>query len=761
MERMQAMLDHSVDIFSLLDGEGRLLYNSPAAQRLHGFDAAEMDGKNTFDFIHPEDAPKVGEAFQHCMIHPGEPVRVEYRYARKDGTWIWMEAVAINLLEKPEVQAIVVNSRDVSKRVEAQEALRESERFSESAINALSSNLVILDVEGRILKVNQAWREFAAQNGLGGIQPWEGLDYLNICDAVTGGDAKDAEAMAEGIRAMLRGDLPEFSLQYACHSPQEQRWFQARVTRFPGVPPTPLVISHVNITSLKNSERNALESEARYRALFNNMMQGFALCRLHVKDGVADDFTYLEVNAAFSSLTGLKDVVGKRVTELIPGIREADPGLFERYARVVQTGVPERFEIFVAALNMWFSISVYRPMEGHFVAVFDVITERKLAEEERLQLERQLHRSQKMESLGSLAGGVAHDMNNVLGSILGLASLHEEALAPGSPAQQAFATIAKACHRGGGLVRRLLDFARQELSEVKELNLNSLLQEEAQLLERTLLARLHFSLDLAKDLRPIRGDAAALTHAVMNLCVNAVDAMPEGGSLTLRTRNGAPGWVELEVEDSGSGMPKDVLDKALDPFFTTKPQGKGTGLGLAIVYGTVKAHRGAMEIFSEPHRGTKVVLRFPACEPSEPESGNGHAEGRAPGGRALDILLVDDDELIRSSLEAVLQALGHRVVITESGEAALKWLASGRRPQVIILDMNMPGLGGAGTLPRIRALQPEVPVLLSTGRADQSAQELTQAFSGVTLLPKPFSMAELQKRLAALGHSGDPTPTRD
>jgi len=615
-ERMQALLDYSWDILTLMDREGRLLYNSPAAQRLHGFAPEEFEGRSTFDFIHPDDASQVGESFQKCLTHPGLPMRVRYRYARKEGGWIWMEAIGVNMLDTPSISAVVVNSRDITDRVEAENAVR--------------------------------------------------------------------------------------------------------------------------------------QSESHFRALFNHMAQGFALCRLLFKDGVADDFIYVEVNQSFTEQTGLKNVVGRRVSEVVPGIREADPDMLERYERVVRTGLPERFEVYRSALKLWFSISVYRPMPGHFAAIFDVINDRKQAEEERVQLERQLSQSQKMDSLGSLAGGVAHDMNNVLGSILMLASAHEAMEPTGSPAQEAFATITKACQRGGDMVRRLLGLARHDLSEVKVLNLNALVLEEVLLLERTTLAQVRFSLDLTDDLRPIRGDSAALIHALMNLCVNAIDAMPHGGTLTLRTHNAEPGWIELEVVDSGIGMPREVLDKAMDPFFTTKSHGKGTGLGLSMAYNTMKAHRGTLTIKSETGKGTRVLVRLPSCEGEEPEDVAPAPSRQEGDGRSLDILLVDDDELIRDSIGPVLRAQGHRVVLVGSGEEALDRMKRGSSPDVVILDMNMPGLGGRGSLPRIRSLQPDVPVLLATGRAGPDALELSRAFTGVTLLPKPINASDLKAYLDTL-----------
>ncbi len=627
---MGALLDSSWDILSLLDGEGRLIYNSPAAQRLHGFDAADMDGHSTFEFIHPEDAPAVGEAFQDCMARPENPVRVQYRYARKNGSWIWMEAVAVNRLDTPSIQAIVVNSRDISDRVTSQAALRISERFSDLVLDTLTASLVVLDQEGRIVKVNQAWRNVSAASGNPPQRAWEGLSYLEVCDQASGPHSEEAPRMAQGIRDMLKGDLPEFTLEYPCHSQQERHWYQARIMRFQEPGPARLIVSHTDITDLK------------------------------------------------------------------------------------------------------------------------------LAEERRLQLERLLLRSQKMESLGSLAGGVAHDMNNVLGSVLGMASMHQELQPPGSPVHKAFSIIAQASHRGVDLVRRLLDFARRDLAEPIEVHLNALIQEEVQMLEHTTLGQVHFALDLERDLRTIWGDPSALVHTIMNLCINALDAMPGGGTLTLRTRNAEPDWVHVEVEDNGSGMPREVLEKALDPFFTTKPPGKGTGLGLSIVYSTVKAHRGTVELQSETGRGTKVILRFPIFETKEPKELPQVEPRPAATGRRLDILVVDDDEVLRSTLESILLCLGHRVSLARDGEEALERLAAGDGAQVVLLDVNMPGLGARGTLPRLRDLRPDLPVLLATGRVDQAALELAQAYPGVTLLAKPFGMDELRRHLNNL--KGLPQP---
>jgi PAS domain S-box-containing protein len=423
---------------------------------------------------------------------------------------------------------------------------------------------------------------------------------------------------------------------------------------------------------------------------------------------------------------------------------------------VLATGIPRLFyeEQLTTAqgLTLWVRTAKL-PLKDRdqriigLLGLYEDVTESKAMEQALAKSQAQLQQSQKMESLGILAGGLAHDMNNVLAAILGLASANLEAQPAGSRAHRAFATIIQAAERGGKVVQSLLGFARQSPVEVRELDMNGLLREEVRLLERTTLSRVHLEMDLAPDLPAIRGDQSALTNAIMNLCVNAVDAMPENGTLTLRTRVLERGRIEVQVQDNGSGMSQEVLAKALDPFFTTKNPGKGTGLGLSMVYSTVKAHDGKLKIQSEPGRGTCVRMLFPATVPAAPVAEP--APEARPGRLGLRVLLVDDDELIQSSMQVLLETLGHGVTAALSGEEALAKLATGFRPDVVLLDMNMPGLGGSGTLPRLRLLCPTLPVLLATGRVDQAAMNLIEAHPFVALLSKPFTMRELQKQLQA------------
>ena len=497
------------------------------------------------------------------------------------------------------------------------------------------------------------------------------------------------------------------------------------------------------------TEESLKANDERMRLFFERQIVGMAISN--------PDRHWVEVNDKWCEITGYDraDLAGIRWADLIPPEDQPESqALYEQLA----SGRIEAFTLTQclirkdgAQILVDQSVGCVRNPDGslnYLLVLMEDVTEHRRSEEERLRLEHQLQNAQKLESLGSLAGGVAHDMNNVLAAILGLATANLPHAEEGSQAQQAFETIAKAAERGGQMVKSLLSLARQSPTEEAVLDLNILLQEEVQLLARTTLSRIQLRLDLAEGLWPIRGDASALTNAFMNLCVNAVDAMPEGGTLAIRSRNLEPGQVEVTLEDSGSGMPKEVLAKALDPFFTTKDLGKGTGLGLSLVYSTVKAHRGQLDLHSVPGEGTRITLRFPRChaEATVSEAKGDLLLEHLPG--VLRVLLVDDDELVQNSTQAMLEMLGHGVSPVFGGEEALARVEEGLRPDLIVLDMNMPGLSGAETLVRLRQMLPTTPVLLATGRVDQAALDLLEAHANVRLLAKPYGLRDLRQGLA-------------
>jgi CheY-like chemotaxis protein len=373
------------------------------------------------------------------------------------------------------------------------------------------------------------------------------------------------------------------------------------------------------------------------------------------------------------------------------------------------------------------------------------LTERNRLEAMRLQMERKLLEAQRMDSLGALAGGVAHDMNNVLGAIMGLAEIHQRKAPAADPLREDMGTVLRACLRGRTMVKGLLEFARKDLEAVEVVDLNHLVREEVALLERTTLQKIVLVMDLAPNLLGLRGEPSSLNHALMNLCVNAVQAMPDGGTLTLRTRTLPGSVVVLDVEDTGVGMTPEVLSHAVDPFFTTRATDEGTGLGLSMVYGVVTSHGGTLEMQSEPGRGTQIRLTFPGVPMAVPVAVPAPEVPRAGQG-PLRVLVVDDDELIRDTISGLLELLGLEPHLACGGAEALEQLLEGLAPDRVILDINMPGLDGRQTLDRIRAQWPHLRVLVASGRMDPAAKAI-QDVPNVGFLPKPFTLEELQEAL--------------
>jgi len=495
-------------------------------------------------------------------------------------------------------------------------------------------------------------------------------------------------------------------------------------------------------------EAHRQEAEEAFRATFEQAAVGIT--------HISQEGILLKVNKRYAEMTGYAeaDLVGRRELDLTaPEDRAEDARETEalvlglrpsscwakRYLH--QDGQPIWTRVTLSLLHDLMGAPTF------FVNVVEDLTSEKAAEAERQELTENLNQAQKMESLGTLAAGIAHDMNNVLAAILGTAEIIQTGSAAEEDLARYLGTIIRACERGRDLVKNLTAFARKDLQKARLLDLNQLVQEEMALLSRTTLRRVEVRSDLAADLPPILGEPSAISSALMNLCVNAVNAMPFGGILTLRTVH-APGLgVQVVVTDNGEGMAKEVLAKAVEPFFTTQPVGKGTGLGLTIAFAVLKAHGGTLDIVSEPGQGTTVTLGFPAAAGVEAPP----AAVPVPGLQApARVLVVDDDELLLEVIPQLLSVLGHSAAIAHSGQEALDLLAEGLSADLVLLDQNMPGLSGTQTLSRIRERWPLLPVIMGTGYMDAGAVVQAEADPLVRILHKPYTGHEVRLAIAQL-----------
>jgi signal transduction histidine kinase len=374
---------------------------------------------------------------------------------------------------------------------------------------------------------------------------------------------------------------------------------------------------------------------------------------------------------------------------------------------------------------------------------------------ERARTEDQLRHVQKIESIGELTGGVAHDFNNLLTAVLGNLELLRKRLPPDPATDRLIDGAMQGAQRGAALTQRLLAFARRQALEPRPVDLSDLVRGMTDLLRRSIGPSIEIAIDLPAGLPPALADANQIELALLNLAVNARDAMPGGGTvsigLAIVESGNAPDldagrYLRLSVADTGVGMDEATLRRAIEPFFSTKDIGKGTGLGLSMIHGLAQQLKGALRLHSEPGKGTRAELWLPvaAGEPAaaEPERVADQKTGR----RGALVLFVDDDFLIRLSTASLLEDLGHTVIKAASGAEALEILGRGQKIDVLITDYAMPGMTGVQLAEAVRVLLPRLPILLATGYADLPAL----ADLDLPRLSKPYHQRELAQQIGSL-----------
>jgi two-component system cell cycle sensor histidine kinase/response regulator CckA len=375
---------------------------------------------------------------------------------------------------------------------------------------------------------------------------------------------------------------------------------------------------------------------------------------------------------------------------------------------------------------------------------------------ERERLEQQVQQLHKFETIGRLAGGIAHDFNNVIGAILGWAELCSQETKPGTQLHERIHKIIDQADRATALTSQLLSFARRQFLQPKRIDLNMYVLQSSSLLRRVIGEHIAITVQTAKDLHVMLADPSQIDQVLMNLCLNARDAMPKGGRLVLETRNieiteeycrlvtyARPGnYVLLSVSDTGAGMDAATIEQIFEPFFTTKELGKGTGLGLATVYGIVKQHCGFINVESEVGKGTTFQIYLPAstgmAEPREAASDEKVRKGSET------ILLAEDHDGLRQSAQEMLEALGYRVLLAADGFDAVRlFKANSAQIELVVLDVVMPGLSGPETYSQMAAIRPDLRVVFTTGYTSEVASLTTMIDKGAAFLQKPYGQRSI------------------
>ncbi|MGE5256847.1 MAG: PAS domain S-box protein [Hyphomicrobiales bacterium] len=519
--------------------------------------------------------------------------------------------------------------------------------------------------------------------------------------------------------------------------------------------------SHIQYTINKEREADEAlrESEVKYRTILESIEEGYfetdLLGNLLFSNGPlrrmlgyepgellkmnTQDFTTPETAAAAEAILDRLQKTGEAAS-------------ISDYSVIQKDGTPKQLELSISLI----SDNAGRPTG--FRGVVRDVTERRRVEEEKKKLEAQLQAAQKMEAIGTLAGGIAHDFNNILMGIQGNATLLEMRLDPAHPGREKTKNIEKYVESGTELSKQLLGFARRGKYNVKASDINDIIEKTASMFART-RKEIRVHNQLAKDAWTVEVDRGQIEQALLNLYINAWQAMPNGGDLFLITENLTldtnyvrpykvkPGrYVKVTVADTGVGIDKKDLGRIFEPFFTTKEMGRGTGLGLASVYGIVKGHGGHINVYSEAGQGTTFNFYLPAS--SRPVAEEVRPVSTVARKGKETVLLIDDEEMIIDVGTGLLEELGYTVIPARSGPEALEIYRTRQADiDIVVMDMIMPGMGGGKTFDRLKQINPGAKVLLSSGYSinGQASQIMERGCDG--FIQKPFNLQQLSVKL--------------
>jgi two-component system, cell cycle sensor histidine kinase and response regulator CckA len=612
----QALVQNSSDAILTLNADGTIRFISESSVRLLGYTRDERVGRSGFELVHPDDVEGLRESFAECLRQPGVPVAAECRLRRKDGVWRHMEAIAVNRLADPAVRAIVINYRDVTQRRSAEDALRASEERLRHIVEHAQDLIYYCDAEGRFTYVNPTTirvTQFDERELLG-------RRFLTLV-------RDDFQATAgEFYQRQLHNNIDATYFEFpAVTRSGNTVWLGQHVRlEYQGDRVAGVHAIARDITEQKDIEHRLRRSEARYRSLIQGAAYGIYRTTL--------DGTILDANPALATMLGytLDELQALNMIDVYKTARDR-AALIERYhARhspaALSTDITWRKKDGTPII-VHVTARVVRMEDGTrcFEGIVEDITERRALEE-------QLRQAQKMEAVGRLARGVAHDFNNVLAAILGSSDLLAMRLAENDPSRDEAEEIRKAAERGAALTRQLLAFSRSQALEAKLLDLNSVIAQNEGLLQRLVGDAVTLNLHVAKDPVRVRIEPGQFEQVLLNLVVNARDAMPQGGSVTIivepveigggdaRRYPGAPegAFARISVVDTGGGIDPEMQPHIFEPFFTTKSPSKGTGLGLSIVYGIARDAGGTVTFFTAPGRGTTFEVLIPlAAEGSD------------------------------------------------------------------------------------------------------------------------------------------------
>ncbi|MFN7942977.1 MAG: PAS domain S-box protein [Thermoanaerobaculia bacterium] len=737
--RLRRIVDNIHDALYVDDADGKVVFANDRFLSLFGVERDQLPCLELEDYVAPEWRAVTRDRHERRLRGEAVSSQFEYEGLRQDGRRIWLESMVVPLLDDAgRVVGTQAADRDITERKQAEASLRASEERFRSVCESASIGLYRTTPDGRILMANPA-----AVRMLG----YDSFEELARRDLESAG-FEPAYPRSE-FRERLEGDGIIAGIESEWRRRDGSRIFvreSARLVRDENGASLYYDGTFEDITERKRAEASLRASESRYRSLFDNNLAGVYRSTI--------DGRLLECNEAFARIYGFAsraEALGDSTRALYPTPVARDAFVAELAAsRVLVNRESEGRRKDGSAVWLLENARLVEDVGGTEGTVIEGtlldITDRK-------NMESELRQSQKIEAIGRLAGGVAHDFNNILGVILGYGELAQLEVPPESPVRELVTEMVNAAQRAAALTRQLQAFSRKQILQPRRLDLNALVAETRKMLERVIGEDVELLVRPAPDLGTVRADPGQVEQVLLNLAVNARDAMPQGGTLTIETANlvvepepaavsppVTPGsYVMLAVSDTGVGMDAETQRRVFEPFFTTKPVGQGTGLGLATVYGIVKQSGGYIWVHSKVGRGATFKIYLPRVDEPAEALVAATPSASLPEGRET-ILLVEDNSGLREFIRRRLETSGYTVLVAPDGEGALALAEAQSRPiDLLLTDVVMPKLGGVELARRLSARRVGLRVIYMSGYTDGAVGRHGVLEKGVTLLEKPFS----------------------
>ncbi len=746
-QKFRVLIEKAPDGVVLVGVDGDFKYVSPSAKRIFGYDDTDLRLYTPSQLTHPDDLSSVLNTLTTLIKEPSYIPTLEYRFKHKNGSWRWIQSIFTNQLSEPLVEAIVINFRDITENKEAQAILLESEEKYRTLIESQESSITTIDKNGVIHFSNA----IAA------------ADFNLTPELFVGKNMSDvfppeiAKAQLHLIQNVLLSGKP-FVNETESIIKNQKRFYR---TSFQPIRSTAgenvlVMVNAVDITERRKADAILRESEERFSKIFQSSPIPIALTTIQGK-------TFIDVNDAWQRMMEYSrdEVIGAstaelnmlenpaKVTTLIQNIQNNES--VKNYKLTLRTKSGRLVDTLFYA----------EPLEvaGNrcILSLAMDISEQKHAEEKQKSLQSQLQQAQKLESLGTLASGIAHDFNNILGIIIGHASLLEHIPVDRNIIKQNMDAINNAGARGASLVKQLLTFARKTDVLIEPVRINDIVAEASKLLYETFPKTITFSIKLEKPLPYISADTTQIHQVLLNLCVNARDAMPDGGTLSIVTslvhgesirekfvNANSHEYIELKVADSGTGMDEHTKNRIFEPFFTTKGVGKGTGLGLSLVFGIVEAHKGFTDVDTELGKGTTFKIYFPVPTQFEVEDKPPTISlNDIPGGNET-VLIIEDEDFLCSLLKTILETKGYNILTASNGLEGLEQFAQhSEQISLIVSDLGLPKLNGFDAFKQMKIVKDNVKFIIASGYLEPETTSKMYNEGVKAVIHKPYKLEEV------------------